>query len=191
MKVERNAALPQQLGLQNQSKDPTQNNEPIDTRAHHSKNDAVEDIDSVVDKFSSKNPSSSTIYNRFKSTNVDKKNSEFVNATILKPGSYNPIDVSIYYEGLSKNDFRDVDVWKNTIGKTVYGINKTLQYVHDNSQTLLPEKIQFEEDYTIEGVKDDESFYKNLNKLADKLSEGKIDVEKMQETISPMIEKYS
>lgn len=194
MKVERNTSIPQQLNLNNnKSNDSAEFEASVGTGVGFTREKAtpaVEDINSVVDNFTSENGIQSKIYNRFRKTNSINESSEFVRATVLKPGTYKSIDVSVYYDGLTKNDFRDVDVWKNTIGKTVYGISKTLQFVHDNSQTAFPTEIQFSEKYTVNGFKSDEEFMDNLKNMANQLSEGKINLDKMQEEILPMLERY-
>ena len=191
MKVTTAPGLANQLGLKNKADD-ANIQEPFDGRtASSNTEESVEKIDANVDRFNSNNETSSKIYNRFRTTNQPKKNSEFVKTTLLKPGTFSSIELNIHYDGLNKSDFRDVDVWKDTIGKTVYGISKTLDYVHKNSRTAFPEKIEFEEDYTTEGFKDVNSFYSNLNEMAQKLSKNSIDGEKLQETISSYIENYS
>ncbi len=197
MKVENKLPVANPIGINTHKKDPdsksfldTENLEGRSNRSDSKEATTIAPINSLVDNFASKKDVSPTTYNRFRTKNDSSKALDYVKTTILKPGTYNSIELKINYDGLSKADFRDVSVWKNTIGKTVYAINKTLEYVHDNSRTSFPSKIEFEENFTTTGFKDDNTFYNNLNTLAEKLAEGEIDLNAMKETVSSSLEKH-
>jgi len=193
MKIESNKSVLNNLNSlpkSDEAKNNSTNSRSINNQSTSLDSDKINSIDNIVDKISSKTDSSSKVYNRFKATNETPKNMEFVRTTILKPGTYDAIDLNIHYDGVSKVDFKDVNVWKNTIGKTVYAITKTLNYVHNNSNTSFPQKIEFNENYTSKGLKNNKSFYQNLNTLAQKLSNSEINFDEMKDNIFTSIENY-